>query len=40
MTTTPFEPGTDPDLAPDLPNPVAPGAPNPDPDPEQQPSEA
>jgi hypothetical protein len=39
MTTAPFEPGADPDLSPDEPDPVAPGVPE-DPDPQGEPEES
>jgi hypothetical protein len=40
MTTAPFEPAADPDLSPDAPDPVAPGEPGPDGDPQSEPEES
>jgi hypothetical protein len=39
MTTTPLEPGADPDLSPDAPNPAAPGNPE-EPEPQADPEES
>lgn len=39
MTTAPIEPASDPDLSPDAPHPVAPGA-EPEPDPQAEPEES
>lgn len=40
MTTAPLEPAADPALSPDAPDPVAPGEPGPEPDPQSVPEES